>query len=496
MAAVAPRWEWRTFGSHFGAAEAFFADLDADVIQESDEVYLLSHGEANVKIRDELVDIKVLNDVNAAGLEQWIPVMKAAFPLASPDVAMLYEALELRQSAMDSDALTMDRLFEELAAAEPPIRPIAVHKRRARHTVGGCMAEITDLVVDGQTTRTIAIESEDPDAVVAAVELAGLQGHVNTNYSRGLRAVIDHIPNRYAVIDVGTNSVKFHLAERADDGTWRAVVDRAEVTRLGEGLVEGGSISPQARDRTSEAIDGMLAEAKEQGVIAIAAVGTAGLRMAANGTEIIDEFKARMGIEVRVISGAEEGRLAYLAVKAGLGQGHGSLVVFDTGGGSTQFTFGEDDRVLEQYSLNVGAVRYTERFGLDGVVDASVVEQALKAIADDLALDDRSRPDALVGMGGTVTNITAVSRGMAVYDPDLVQGATLHKSEIDRQIELYRSTPLEARRVIVGLQPKRAEVILAGACVVKTIMEMLGHESLTVSDRGLRHGLLAERFGV
>ena len=122
----------------------------------------------------------------------------------------------------------------------------------------------------------------------------------------------------------------------------------------------------------------MLEEAKEQGVIAIAAVGTAGLRMAANGPEIIDEFKARMGIEVRVIPGAEEGRLAYLAVKAGLGLEHGSLVVFDTGGGSTQFTFGEDDRVLEQYSLNVGAVRYTERFGLEGVVGPSVVEQALK----------------------------------------------------------------------------------------------------------------------
>ena len=70
------------------------------------------------------------------------------------------------------------------------------------------------------------------------------------------------------------------------------------------------------------------------------------------------------------------------------------------------------------------------------------------------------------------------------------------RAEIDRQIELYRSTPLEARRAIVGLQPKRAEVILAGACVVKTIMEKLGHESLTVSDRGLRHGLLGERFGV
>ena len=493
MAEIVPRWEWRTFGSRFGTAEPFFAGLEPDAIQESDELYLLSEGDANVKIRDELVDVKALNAVDSAGLEQWVPVMKAEFPLASADLEKVYDALGLVRSAM-GDQLTQEQLLEELGA-EPAIREVAVQKRRARHVVGGCTAEVTDLLVEGKPMRTIAVESEDPEAVVAAVELAGLQGFVNTNYSRGLRAIIEDAPSRYAVIDVGTNSVKFHLAERAKDGTWRAVVDRAEVTRLGEGLREGGSISPQAMDRTSDAIAGMVEEAREHGVLAIAAVGTAGLRMAANGADVVAGFKERLGIEVRVISGQEEGRLAYLAVKAALGQDHGSIVVFDTGGGSTQFTFGQDDRVLEQYSLNVGAVRYTERFGLDDVVDADVVEQALNAIAEDLALDDRSRPDALVGMGGTVTNITAVSLGMAAYDPDLVQGATLDLGEIDRQIELYRTTPLEGRRAIVGLQPKRAEVILAGACVVKTIVGKLGYESLIVSDRGLRHGLMSERFG-
>ena len=427
MAEIVPRWEWRTFGSHFGAAEPFFAELEPDAIQESDELYLLSEGEANVKIRDELVDVKALNAVDSAGLEQWVPVMKAEFPLASADLEKVYDALGIVRSSTDSDQLTQEQLLEELGA-EPAIRAVAVQKRRARHRVGGCTAEVTDLLVEGKPTRTIAVESEDPEAVVAAVELAGLQGFVNTNYSRGLRAIIEDAPSRYAVIDVGTNSVKFHLAERASDGTWRAVVDRAEVTRLGEGLREGGSISPPAMDRTSDAIAGMVEEAREHGVLAIAAVGTAGLRMAANGADVVAGFKERLGIEVRVIPGEEEGRLAYLAVKAALGQDRGSLVVFDTGGGSTQFTFGQDDRVLEQYSLNVGAVRYTERFGLDGVVDADVVEQALNAIADDLALDDRSRPDALVGMGGTVTNITAVSLGMAAYDPDLVQGATLNSA--------------------------------------------------------------------
>jgi exopolyphosphatase/guanosine-5'-triphosphate,3'-diphosphate pyrophosphatase len=98
-------------------------------------------------------------------------------------------------------------------------------------------------------------------------------------------------------------------------------------------------------------------------------------------------------------------------------------------------------------------------------------------------------------MGGAVTNITAVKLGLASYDPDAVQGAVLDRAEIDRQIELYRSRDADARRGTVGLQPKRADVILAGACIVRTIMEKLGQQTLTVSDRGLRHGLLIDRFG-
>jgi exopolyphosphatase/guanosine-5'-triphosphate,3'-diphosphate pyrophosphatase len=117
------------------------------------------------------------------------------------------------------------------------------------------------------------------------------------------------------------------------------------------------------------------------------------------------------------------------------------------------------------------------------------------AIAADLArLDGAATPDALAGMGGAVTNITAVMLGLRKYDPDAVQGTTLPRREVDRQIELYRSHSTEARRNIVGLQPKRAEVILAGACVVQTVMGKLRKDELIVSDRGLRHGLLVDRF--
>ncbi|HET9497459.1 MAG TPA: Ppx/GppA family phosphatase, partial [Candidatus Limnocylindria bacterium] len=398
--------------------------------------------------------------------------------------------------ALSREAYDLDQFLEDLVAPSEDLRAVPVHKRRVRYVVGGCTSELSDVSSDGKETRTVAIESEDPAAVIAAVRSIGLGDYANTSYPRGLADLIDGTPQRYAVIDVGTNSIKFHLAERHADGTWKTLADRSEVTRIGEGLEDTGEIGPEPLDRAATAIADMVSEARSHDVRAIAAVGTAGLRMAGNRQAVIDTIRERAGVSVEVIPGEEESRLAYLAVKNGIGLASGSLVVFDTGGGSSQFTFGEGDRVDERFSVDVGAVRFTERFGLDGVVSAEVLQEALDAIAADLSsLDGRPSPDALVGMGGAVTNITAVKHELATYDPDVVQGTVLDRAEIDRQIELYRSQDAEARRRIVGLQPKRAEVILAGACIVRTVLDKLGRDSLTVSDRGLRHGLLVERFG-
>ncbi len=300
----------------------------------------------------------------------------------------------------------------------------------------------------------------------------------------------------YAVVDVGTNSVKFHVAERGEDGSWRTIVDRAVVSRLGEGLESTGELAAAAMDRTVGAITDMAHEARQDGADSIIAVGTAGLRIASNSDLFLARVREECGIDIEVIAGAEEGRLAYLAVKAGLGLAEGRLVIFDTGGGSTQFTFGRGNAVDEQFSLNIGAVRLTDQFGLVGPVTPEQLAVALDAIAREFeCLDDVPAPDALVGMGGAITNMTAVMHRMAVYDPDVVQGSVLTRDEVDRQIAAYSARDVEARREIVGLQPKRADVILAGACVVRTVMEKLDMDSLTVSDRGLRHGVLIDRFG-
>jgi exopolyphosphatase/guanosine-5'-triphosphate,3'-diphosphate pyrophosphatase len=497
MPAIVPRWEWRTFGERFGAADGRFAELSPERVHESDELYLLSlEGDDTVKVRDGLMDVKHLERVNDDGLEQWIPVMKAAFPLPAADVGSVLAGLRVAVPSLARTAYTLDELLDELVRPSRDLLAVEVHKRRVHYLLGGCMAELTEVRTDRATTRTIAVESEDPTRVLAAVRELGLGSLQNTSFPRGLKALVGFGSRRYAVIDVGTNSVKFHLGERGADGVWRQVVDRAEITRLGEGLAETGRLDAEPMERTIEAIAAMVDEARRNGAVEIAAVGTAGLRVAPNSATFVDAVQARNGIRIEIIPGEEEGRLAYVAVKSGIGLAEGSLVVFDTGGGSSQFTFGHGERVDERFSVNVGAVRFTERYGLGGVVPEHVLATALDAISTDLAcLDGRPTPDALVAMGGAVTNLAAVKHGLATYDPDVVRGTVLDRAEIDRQIELYRTRTVEERREIVGLQPKRADVILAGACIVRTVVAKLGRESLTVSDRGLRHGLLIDRFG-
>jgi exopolyphosphatase/guanosine-5'-triphosphate,3'-diphosphate pyrophosphatase len=492
---VVPRWEWRCFGENFGAAESAFAVLKPEQVTDSRELYLLSaEGVDVVKVRDELLDIKHLLQVSDDGLEQWIPVMKASFPLSSTDLDAIAAALGVALSSNAQSAYSLDALLEDVIDPNPDLRAVWVTKRRVRYTIGGCQAEVTEVRTDRASTRTIAIESEDPRRVAATVREVGLASRPNVNFAHGLEVLERFGAERFAVIDVGTNSVKFHLGERRADGVWETVVDRAVVTRLGDGLQQSGQLGPEAMARTVEAIEGMAEEARQHRVKAVAAVGTAGLRSAANSTDFVRAVETRCGVVVDVISGEDEARFAYRAATSGL-RVAGSSVVFDTGGGSSQFTFGHGGKVDERFSVPVGAVRFTEQFGLDGVVSEDMLGAALAAIATGLGrLDGRAPPETLVAMGGAVTNLAAVKHGLAQYDASIVQGTMLDRAEVDRQIELFRARDAAERRSVVGLQPQRAEIILAGACIVRTVLDKLGKDSLTVSDRGLRHGVLADRF--
>jgi exopolyphosphatase/guanosine-5'-triphosphate,3'-diphosphate pyrophosphatase len=494
---IVPRWEWRVFGERLGAVESRFASLTPSRERESDELYLLStKSDETVKVRDGLMDVKHLELVNDDGLEQWRPVAKTPFPLRAVDVRSLLEALGMAVPPLARDTYSLEELLGEIVRPNPDLLAVEVHKERVHYTLRGCMAELTEVRSGAAQTRTAIVESEDAALAMALVRELGLDHTPNTSFPRGLKALVGFGSRRYAVLDVGTNSVKLHIGERQADGAWRQLVDRAEVTRLGEGLEEYGWLGEEPMRRTTEAITAMVDEARRHAVVEIAAVGTAGLRIARNGTALVGAVEDRCGVLIEIIPGEEEARLAYLGATSGLGVVAGSLVVFDTGGGSSQFTFGHDRHVDERWSVKVGAARLTERFELAGAVSADALGAALEAISADLQrLDARPRPDLLVGMGGAVTNLAAVQHQLERYDAEVVQGSVLELQEVDRQIDLYRTRTAEERRRIVGLQPKRAEVILAGACIVRTVMAKLGRESLVVSDRGLRHGLLIERFG-
>jgi exopolyphosphatase/guanosine-5'-triphosphate,3'-diphosphate pyrophosphatase len=188
---IVPRWEWRTFGDRFGDAEGRFAALDQDGVQESGESYFLSPtGDQNVKVRDRLMDIKTLEQVNPDGLEQWKPVMKGSFPLAAAEVETVFSALSVAPPPLARSDYSLEQFVKELAEPGQRLRVVEVHKKRTRYKIDGCMSEMTEVIADGRKTRTVAIESEDPARVIATVRKLGLDGFENINYPRGLKRLI------------------------------------------------------------------------------------------------------------------------------------------------------------------------------------------------------------------------------------------------------------------------------------------------------------------
>lgn len=294
-----------------------------------------------------------------------------------------------------------------------------------------------------------------------------------------------------AVIDIGTNSIKLFVAAQEADGSLKSIIDKNNIARLGEGMGDTGILQPEAIARNAEAVAEFVELAKANGADEIVAVGTMALRTAKNTPEFAAAVQARAGIDVQVIPGEQEAQLAYLAVLSGFGSYSGALAICDVGGGSSEFVFGKGDAVNRRFSINLGAVKVTERFLKGDPPTAVQVEEAMAFIMGELeagSVDgDVSR---LVGIGGTVTSMGAVKLQMAEYDADRIQGAALTAADVDGLISLFSSMPLDERKKITGLQPKRAEVIIGGACIIRCIMRRLNVPELVMSDRGLRHGLM------
>lgn len=298
---------------------------------------------------------------------------------------------------------------------------------------------------------------------------------------------------RAAIIDIGSNSIKLLVGE--GDGTVRTIAEKSEVARLGEGLWKSGVLSAAAMERSAEVVARFARQARENGAEKIVGVGTMALRSAGNSGDFVKMVRELCGVEVQIIPGEEEARLSYLAVLSGLSIPDGDMVIFDTGGGSTEFIFGKGTELTKRFSVNLGAIRITERFFHDDPVKVGSVAEALQEIGAEFAVAGvEGKPLRLVGLGGTVTTMGAVKHKMVKYQPEVIQGSTLTRDDIAQQIKAYSQRTIQQRRELPGMQPKRADVILAGACILQVIIDRFGVDALTISDRGLRHGLAFELF--
>lgn len=297
---------------------------------------------------------------------------------------------------------------------------------------------------------------------------------------------------RIAAIDIGTNTVLMLVAERRGADVV-AVEDHHEITRLGEGVDRTRALAPAAIERTCACLDRYAEIAKRLGVERAVVVGTSAMRDAKGGEAVRDHVRAKFGVDARVISGEEEARVTFVGALSGLGV-RGPVRVFDIGGGSTEIVAGavgvESARVASAESFDVGSVRLTERHVRS---DPPTAEELAAVRADvDRALAGvapLAQGETLVGIAGTVTTLAAVALGLKSYDGARVHGHLLDRPVLAAVASRLAALPLEARRGVPGVHPKRADVIVAGAVIALAVVERTRAESLVVSDRGVRWGL-------
>ncbi len=305
------------------------------------------------------------------------------------------------------------------------------------------------------------------------------------------------MPERFATVDVGTNTVLLLVAERRGEA-FAPLLERAEITRLGRGVDRSGTLDAAAIRDTVAVLADYARAARGLGARGIACVATSAARDARNGAEFFAAAREQAGLSPEVISGEEEARLVYLTSHRDFGGDGRPLAVLDVGGGSTEFIVGEGPALRGHVSLQLGAVRLTERHvrgdpippeELDAMRGAA--RRALEPLSSTLRPAGGAR---MVGVAGTVTTLCAVARRLPRHDAQRVHGASLSLEEVEASIDLMARLGVRDRAALPGMEPKRADVIVGGAVIVAEAMRRAALDPLTVSDRGVRWGLLYDRF--
>jgi len=287
---------------------------------------------------------------------------------------------------------------------------------------------------------------------------------------------------RVAAIDIGTNSTRLLVGDER----------RTVITRLGRGVDRTGRLDEGAVTRTIDVLRDYAAVISDAGASQVRVVATSAARDAANREDFFTAAAEVLGVRPEVLTGEEEGRLAFLGAISDLDTADGPFLVFDIGGGSTEFVVGSEraDQVL---SVDTGSVRLTEQWlhsDPPTAEELSMAVSVVRAYLDDVTREMPATRSAacLVGLAGTVTTIAAVELGG--YDRDRVHHFRLSRNAAEDVFRTLATEPLADRRANPGLEADRADVIVGGCCILVAIMRHFDVDSILVSESDLLDGIV------
>jgi exopolyphosphatase/guanosine-5'-triphosphate,3'-diphosphate pyrophosphatase len=292
---------------------------------------------------------------------------------------------------------------------------------------------------------------------------------------------------RVAVVDIGSNSTRLFLCEEV--GPAGPEGERlTTITGLRRGAAEDGTVTREALERLAECLTVYRGRIDAFGVgCPVIAVGTSAVRDAPNRDAIESVVADRLGAELRVLAGAHEAELSYVGARLAV-DGDGPVIVIDIGGGSTELVRGDTAGPTSAVSLDVGAVRFTERFLHHDPPTGDEIAELRREVATMAvpALSALGGAAPMIGVAGTMTSLAAIAHG--VYDPDRVHGAILAAAEVEEIAMHLASIPLDERRLVPGLHPERATSIVAGSLIASTVLAAAGADEIAVSERDLLDG--------
>jgi exopolyphosphatase / guanosine-5'-triphosphate,3'-diphosphate pyrophosphatase len=300
-----------------------------------------------------------------------------------------------------------------------------------------------------------------------------------------------------AAIDIGTNSVHLVVVKVNENNRFEIIAQEKEVVRLGSGSKDMKYLKEDAMDRGMEALK-RYKQIADISRAEIKAVATSAVREALNKEVFLQRARAEAGIEVEIISGFEEARLIYLGVMQALPIFDKKILLIDIGGGSTEFLVGKSGEMIEANSLKLGAIRLTDQFFKEDPIDPKSVNrcrQYVEVYLHPMAREVRKHGfETAVGSSGTILNIAQMIQILRHEQPTrFLSNFTFSRMELAEVVKLLvKADTLKKRQKIEGLDPKRADIILAGAIILEQAFEKMSIDSMTVSGFALREGVILD----